>query len=329
MNNKGQTDEVFKYIFGIIVGAMILIFFIGFAYKMMTSSDVKNDVELVLAIDNDLTAFSVSQSATNTIDYNRKMDLFVNEGMLIPSSLDSGQDTGKIIYSPMELQGKELYTATKSFFMPYKVTNFFYITDKRTFYVIVYDQGSKEFMEEITEGYVSIPSNWDFDVYDQKILSDNLVELTALTQDYEKVRFIYLTEPEINPEGYFVNYDSVVIDSSDEEYDFGRVAFEDGISIYLGKEMLIGAFISENKDAYDYNLEEALGKLASVTKVYYDKAKFISTRLPSCDYAAVKTSLNNYKSYIGVEDSEQTYETYYNSLTEANKNLGGDCPEIF
>jgi len=330
MKTKAQLGESFKYIFGIIIGAMFLIFFIGFAWKYIAISGQTSDAELALAIDNDLTAFGVSQNAQNTLDYGRDISFTFSKGMLTPTSLTVGKTVNKIIFSPKNIEGTEIYTATKTLFLPYKVTNFFYITDANTFYVLVYDQGTQDFADELTEGYSAIPSNFDYEAYDQQVLKSQLDQLATLTKNYNHVRFIFITEPEIDPGDHFESYSTIEVNAKqDSEYEFGTITFDEGSSIYLSKEMLIGSFLSENKEEYDYNLIATLSSLQDITELYYEKSKFVSTRLPNCEYTQIKTSLNNYKSFIGNLDSPESYNSYIDTIESANKNLGGDCPEVY
>jgi len=327
--SKGQVDESFKYIFGIIIGGMFLAFFIIFAWRYIAYAGSVSDADLATAIDNDLVAFSVSESAQHPISYSRDMDISIFEGKITPKGLQYSKYTGKVIYSPLELYGEELYVATKAWFLPYKVTNFFYITDKNTFYVIVYDQGTEEFKEEMVDGYSAMPDNFVFEAYEQNNLMDNMKALDEVASGYDNIRFIFLTEQKIEPDLYFDDYSVVSVSSSDEEFEYGKVTFDKGTSIYLSKDMLIGAFVAENKAAYDYNLELALEELQDITTIYYEKSKFLSSRMPQCEYASVRTALNNYKSYIGDMESYTGYSSYVETVDKANKNLGGGCPEIF
>lgn len=320
---KAQAEESFKYIFGIIIGAMFLVFFIGFAYQYIDSSSSISDAELANAIDNDLTAFGVSQSAQNVLDYNRDIIVNIDKGMITPEGFTSGKKTDKIIFSKNNLNDKELLIATKSFYMPYKITNFFYIADKNTLYILVYDQGTESFANELLEGYSAIPSNFPVLSFNQKELKED--DISSITREYDSIRFVFLTEQEYQPN--LKDYSIIEITTDDSEYNYGEIEFEDGNSIYLGKEMLIGAIVSENKESYDYNLNLALEKLSDITGIYYEKSKFISARMPECEYNAIKTSLNNYKAFIGETTLE--YKAYSNSLENANKQLGGDCPEIY
>lgn len=101
--------------------------------------------------------------------------------------------------------------------------------------------------------------------------------------------------------------------------------------VYIGYPLLIGAIVSGDAYMYTYNLELVMEKLARLTEVYYDKAKFIAAQLPSCDYAAMKTALNNYKIIAGSEDltSYSTFLAKLELVEDANKGLGGECPEIY
>ncbi|MBI5797372.1 hypothetical protein HZA98_00525, partial [Candidatus Woesearchaeota archaeon] len=100
-------------------------------------------------------------------------------------------------------------------------------------------------------------------------------------------------------------------------------------SIYLGYPLLIGAMVSADADSYGYNLNLVLDDLKRVTNTYYNKAKFMSTRLPECDYGAMKTALNNYIALAGDTSSFALYQSKIEIVDSANKALGGDCPEIF
>ena len=327
MKSKGQTGESFKYIFGIIVGTMFLVFFIGFAYKYMTISGQTSDAQLANAINDDLTAISVSQNVQNSLTYGREINFQISQGLLTPISLTTGKPLQHIIYSPKEIQTDELLTTTKTLFLPFKVTNLFYIADRNTIYILIYDQGTQDFKDELTEGYSAIPSNIPYEVYDQQQIKNDLESLATITKNYKHVRFIFLTQKQINPENYFKDYSILEIKPS-ENTDFGTITYDDGTSIYLTKEMIIGSFLTENKQEYDYNLQQTLSKLQDITTIYYEKAKFISARLPNCEYTQIKTSLNNYKSFTNT-DSHSSYENYIETIEQANKNLGGDCPEIF
>jgi hypothetical protein len=329
MKNKAQMGESFRYIFGIIIGAMFLVFFIGFAWKLIAISDQTTDKDIALAISNDLSAAAVSEDATNTLNYGREISFTISKGLLTPSKLSVGKDMNQIIFSPKEIQGEELYTATKTLSLPYESTNLFYLTDKKTFYVVVYDQGTQEFADELIGDYALFPSNFEGAAYNQQTLTTELDQLKTLTHNYNHVRFIFITDQEINPAGEFSSYSIIEVSSRDEDYEYGTVTFEDGQSIFLSQEMLMGAIVAENKEEYDYNLELMLSSVEDITEMYYEKAKFISTRLPNCEYAQVKTSLNNYKSFIGNTESPESYNSYITTVETANKNLGGDCPEIF
>ena len=326
MNNKAQIAESFKYIFGVIVGGMFLVFFIGFAFKYIQVSGEVSDTELAIDLDNQLTALYVTESASDTIPYNKKIEITILNNQIIAKNI--GKQTDKIIYSPLTLKAEQIIIATKAFSLPYESTNLFYMTDQKTFYVIIYDQTTKEFAEEITNGYTSIPNNFIYDSFEYDILKNNLEELQEITKNY-KVKFIFLTEETIDLDSYFEDYHQITINSFDTEYNYGEVIFPQGTSIYLTKEMLIGAIITEDKGSYDYNLNLALDRVKKLSQTYYEKTKLLTTKQPLCNYDPIKTNINNYNTFIDNSQSPLNFKNYIEAIETANKNLGGDCPEIY
>jgi len=130
----------------------------------------------------------------------------------------------------------------------------------------------------------------------------------------------------------FPSYEILEVTSSLEDYSAGEIVYPDDEEvIYVGYPLLVGAIVSGDAYMYSYNLDLVMEKLSRLTGVYYDKSKFIAAQLPDCDYAAMKTALNNYKSVTGAEEL-RSYSAFLAKLElveDANKALGGECPEIY
>ena len=332
MNKKAQMSSPFSYIFALIIGRIVFMFLIGFAYKFIALSGALSAAETVTALNDEFAAFSVSESAEKIINYGSSFDFTVFEGKI--TSEGQSQVIGEIIYAPYEIQGKDLYVATRSLEMPYRVGNLFYLSDGSVIYILVYDSNTEEVVEELTDSYSAIPSNFPREAFSITQVASNIEELSQLTASYDQVRFVFFTSYDNvidDIQSNFVNYDILKVESSDDEYNFGQVEYSDGEEVvYLGYPMLIGAIVSFNAYSYNYNFDLVMGKLSSVTNVYYDKSKFISARKPECDYNSIKTTLSNYKSLANQEEvSYNSYSTKIEQVESANDGLGGDCPEIF
>lgn len=318
---KGQMSSVFGYIFAFIVGAMLFAFFVWFAYSYMGFAGKMNDAELVVVIDDDLTAFSVLSSAEKYLDYNMELDLAISEGRVISNGVS--KNTDKAIFSELYLNGDALGVETRQLNLPFSIMNLFYIDDGSTLYVVVYDAGTKEVVEDL-----DLPDMMNAVEVGSSDLS--MGELSLLAYEYDKVRFVFFTNNVYSSDiaSTFTNYDVLEVSSSDE-YEFGEVEFDGESVTYMGYPMLLGAIFSEDVDSYNYNFDVVVDKMGVVTDVYYEKSRLVSANKPLCEYSGVSMALNSFKAALGGDISWQEYKNKVENLEELNNNLGGDCPEIF
>mgnify|MGYP003970609689 CR=1 FL=1 len=330
MNNKGQMSTPLSLIFGIIIGSVIFMFLIGFGYQYIALSGSLGSSELVIALNDEFAAFSVSESAEKTVDYKRKLNFQIVEGQLI--SKGQGVSIDQIIYAPPSLEGKQIAMATKSLELPYRIGNVFYLADGKTVYILVSDKNSEEVVDDLKNSFNSIPSNFPSEVFSIDQVRGNVGQLSEITAQYDHVRFVFFTSYDSVIDDISANFDSydvLRVTSQEEDYSYGNVEYPDGKVIYMSYPMLVGAIIAFDSESYNYNLDLILDKLSVVTGIYYEKSKYISARLPTCDYARVKTNLENYRRFIGTTESPQSYKLKVDAVEEANKGLGGDCPEVF
>ncbi len=331
---KAQLSSSFNYIFALIIGGIVFMFFVGFAYKFMGFADSVSAAELVSSLNDEFGAFSVSDSAEKSLDFSSTVSFRVYEGQLMSKGQSKVIDHA--VFAPFEVSGKTIYLATRSLEIPYRVGNLYYITDGKTVYVLVYDASTSDVIEGLQSSYNSIPSIFPTERVSTTQLSTDLETLYKITASYEHVRFIFFSDPENYIDSIsetFSNYEILQIVSTEEDYYSGKVEYPNEKEvIYIGPELLIGAMVAEDADAYTYTLTQVFEKLSRLTGVYYDKTKFLSLRLPNCDYATMKTALNNYKVFLSDEDNYDLYSLLLSKLEiveDANKNLGGECPEIY
>ena len=124
---KGQI--YFNWIFVIVIGAVMLTFFVGFAIKYKDMQEKKTEVIMLNNLDTALTNLKSSSFTTSTsinlpldlsvnCDTNKGYNIFINERNWISHLLASKtklKDKMYIWYQPYEI--------------PFKVTNFYYLID--------------------------------------------------------------------------------------------------------------------------------------------------------------------------------------------------------
>ncbi|MDP3728179.1 MAG: hypothetical protein Q8R18_01865 [bacterium] len=333
MKNKAQMSSSFNYIFALIIGGIVFMFFVGFAYQYLNFAGSVSAAELVSSLNDEFAAFSASDSAEKTLSFSQGASFRVYEGKLMSEGQSKTID--HVIFAPFEVEGEDILLATKSLDIPYRIGNIFYIADGTTMYILVYDASTEDVVQELQSSYNSLPQNFPVEVVSTTQIASDLETLYELTASYEKVRFVFFSSSEDYAEdiaAVFSSYEILEVSSSLEDYSSGEVLYPNGEGVvYIQYPLLIGAIVSGDAYSYNYNFQNVLEKLARVTGVYYDKTKLVATRLPNCDYASIKTALNNFKTAAGdVEGMRYASFLAKMELVEnANKGLGGECPEIY
>lgn len=333
-NRKAQLSSGFNYIFALIIGGIVFMFFVGFAYQYLGFAQSVSAAELVNDLDDEFAAFSASDSAEKTLSFSQTATFRVYEGSLLSGG--QSKEIDHAIFSPFEISGKDIYLATKALDIPYRVGNLFYISDGRTIYILVYDTDTQQVVQDLQSSYNSLPSSFSVQTVSAEQLSSDIQTLVQLTASYDSVRFIFFTSPDAYIDSITTNfpkYEVLQVSSNLDDYSSGTVAYPDGTSVvYITYPLLVGAMVASDAASYTYTFDQVFGKLSRVTDVYYNKAKFLSARLPACDYAPIKTALNNYKTFVGDSSNYNSYSSLLAKLQlveEANNNLGGDCPEVY
>lgn len=333
MKHNAQMSSSFNYIFALIIGGIVFMFFVGFAYNYLSSSGSLSAAELVSSLNDEFAAFSASDSAEKALDFSTGLSFRVYEGKVTSNGQSKAVD--HVIFAPFEVEGERILLATKSLELPYRVGNVFYLADGKTMYILVYDSSTEEVVSELQSSYNSLPSSFPVEIVSTTDLSSDMQSLYELVASYENVRFVFFA----STKGYedkiaqvFPTYEILEVSSTLEDYSAGEIVYPDGEEVvYISYPLLIGAIVSGDAYMYTYNLDTVVEKLTRLTGVYYDKTKFLAAQLPDCDYAGMKTALNNYKSLTGREELT-SYTGFLSKLElveEANKGLGGECPEIY
>jgi hypothetical protein len=330
MNRKGQISSVFNYLFAILVGGAVFVFLIGFGFQFISLSGSLGAQELVTSFNDEFAAFYVAQSGEKIVDYGRELDFVVINGQIISNG--QGKTIDHVLFSPTELQGEQIFMATKAVELPYRVGNAFYVADGKTLYVLVHDTQTEEVVTNLVLSFDSLPKNFPSKVFSINDLEGHVDEILPLTSQYEHVQFVFFTSYDdvlSDISSLIDSYTILQVRSVEEDFSYGEVDFPTETVSYYGFPLLIGAIVSSESEGYSFMFDRVMQKTVVVTDIYNEKAKFVSARLPTCSYALMKSSLSSYTGIIGEDVSYTSYKLKVDKVEQENKVLGGDCPEIF
>ncbi|MBW2974305.1 hypothetical protein KY366_01175 [Candidatus Woesearchaeota archaeon] len=279
MKKRGMIEVHFNWIFIMIAGAIIFVFFISIVNKQRSFSEIKTSGTIISNLESILTGAQVSTDTVNVVSMPR-VDVGFECNRYFIGSVPK-QTKGSIIFSPGLLQSREIITWAVDWNLPYRVDNFLYLTDPELKYMIISDPSSPELGQEL---YDDLPEELNLEL----IKVDELDKITD-TNNY-KVKFIFLstmtdsvlTEFLDMPDEDVTAINIQDLGSSASIPSTGTIEFleKDGstwhsegtTTHYLKKESLFGAIFSEDQKMYDCVMRKAFRKLNLVTNIYLNRS---------------------------------------------------------
>lgn len=282
MRLKRGVGIQFNWVFVIIISAVLLIFFISAVQRQKSSFETSTNVLVLNSLDSVLSSSGISIGTVNIVEMPKAKIEFECDKM--SSGGISKQLNGMNIFAPRVLEDNNMIIMTLDWSIPYRASNFVYLTTQKVRYIFI---GDSSFARNIFE---MIPDEINNDGY----TNVNLIE----DENDDNVRLIFFgTDPEIpdSLKGMENGITALRIDNDEnkgkvEFFDFVLGEFESrGASYYLGENMLLGAVFTDKVEDYDCVMKNSFKDLNVVSKVYEKK-------------------INNLKLYYGTEQCAQYYD---------------------
>ncbi|MBU1705019.1 MAG: hypothetical protein KJ922_06670 [Nanoarchaeota archaeon] len=329
MDKKAVIAVQFHWIFIIIAGALILLFFANIVIKQKDVSDIQISATVITDFDAILTGALVSTGTVNIVDMPRYDINFECDVYRIGQLRKETKD--RVIFSTDLIKGGTLIAYGKDWSHPYRSSNFLYLTTPQVRYIIVDDNTYADWInetmpDEINKDFVNAPY----------INGGSLQNLN----DY-RVRFIYFSEGqktslEADSLAPFINMpneavSAIVIEPSAEAPKMlGKVKFyqKQGLTwyevpgseeAYITEEGLLGAIYSADHDMYTCAMQKAFKKLNIVTEIIYNRSIHLADLYgagTTCN--DVHTSAANWLDEV-ITNSQ---EFNYNNANQIRQSLG-------
>jgi hypothetical protein len=298
-SKKAQIDIQFNWIFILLVGAIILAFFVGVSVWYKGVQEQKISAEIVTKLDS---LFTTAKESPKTARYTEIPAVqlsfscspddcssygcpsyFAGGGVSMATETD-------ILFTRSELETTNIVTWSLEWALPYKIANFLYLTHTGVRYVLVYDNDHSETYNAaasllaensyITRESINIDQE-DFSLTDK---NDAFVRIVAFLDEGE------LSENVIA--GFLGDYengewDILYVEGSS---DVGILHYEEESVPYYGLPLLIGGIFSQDAAFYSCNFYKAGIQANVVSAVYYQRAlaleEYYYNEFPEKDYCA-------------------------------------------
>ncbi len=319
MDTKGFSSDIFRWVLGMIAGAVILLFFVRFAYQHSTVSTTLQQQELLQHLHDQLTALGASESSTQTISLPKNSELSLDCRSL--SSTSAYVSTPHIIFSPSSLRGDTLQVATTLWRYPFPVAPLYYLSTGDIRYVFVYDDATFPFVSSF-----SFPS-----LFRSQTLHVRQFDFSALQRQHASAqRLVLVFFTSIPSPSSLLSSRQPPIDLFDVDLSTSTITYQNTREhfTYLTDELLIGAILAPLTFSCQHDV--LLERLHSVASIYASKARLLRQKTPD---AACLTFLSDAESALETfTTSSDAYDlrSAHDSLEQSSLSLEKHgCPSLF
>jgi len=279
-----------------VAGGLILAFFFSVAHKQKELSQERLQLTLATDIENIFTGAIVSRGTAQRLPVPPQGIAFeCTQGCECRFRIGNApRDFGdKAMFAPSILKDQDITVWANELKLPYRVTNFLYLTNPNIKYYFVHDDEStsKLLLQQLAK---NIPPLIEYE-------NITKTQLTSIKEeDYQHTKFVLLNvQPATLDESFAkASVSAIRIDEYSVQFytkDNRETTLQAGpILSYVGTPGLYAAIFSEDATMYECGMRTAFRKLSYVSKLYAERAavleaKAIETNKTWCIYGAPTT----------------------------------------
>jgi len=357
---KGQIQLGFNWIYILIAGAIILLFFVSIVAKQKSSAEVQLSNDLVRILQSILTGAQVSEKTINTIDTSGLADYnlyFSCEDGFGEYGVEGGggrvEAPIEAIFSPAKIKSTQLITWSLPYNLPYKVNDLLILSSiNNKYFIYGTDKFSLDFINA-TEKFNIVKINNFAEAEASGTISVRIVdfkgEITSGTEvpsgllelDDQKITAVSFHKGADNQERatYFQKDGSR----------WKAVGTAEIVSLSTSDNAKIAAVFAENAENYQCNMDKVFRRLRLISEIYEQKLREVGNFAavnPQCltEYRIVESSFLSYyrevlscNTYLVLNDKTininpcLNLDSSANKLFRANKNLreAGNCIGLY
>jgi len=350
---RGVIEVQFNWIFILIIGGLILVFFLGVVRTQKKVAETKISVTISTDLRAILSGVEVSTQTASLIDIPKTEIEYDCLGYSVGGVAGMRPIAS---FSPNIIKGNNLLSWTLPWSVPYRVMNFIYLTSPEVRYIIVDDDDADpgSLANELNE---SLPENYVIEDGQEKLLMNKeLITISdwvsnrdteIIDKNHYKVRLIFFgtdlldalnkdTPNELAQLGEDLTAISVLPSPGLGLDGHGEITFykqgsldefeEDSTTYYLGKASLIAAIFAEDIESYNCNMQRAFKKFGFITDIYLKRTielkdyYYYESINPSCEstYSSAKPKLEDIKDktvILSEELNPTDIENIYNEIS--------------
>ena len=326
---KGQISITFNWVYILIAGAIILLFFVGLVVKQQAVSEQNLASEVVRVMESIFTGAGVSEKTKNFIDTSGLSDYTLYFGCeegtsefgIVGKSTPS-QNVIDPIFAPSNIRSSHLILWSLPYKLPFKTIDFLFVTSSNTKYFLL---GNDPFAEEFINATDNFNRLWiqDLSMVDPgKNFQIRIVDLEGIfiednTPVPEKVK--YMQDDRVTAVSFT---GTNLVDFYQKNGLLWKKTNSEPVQIIsLGGERdaaKYAAIFSDDEQSYMCNMQKAFKRLDYLLLIYEQKAQEIEKYYLDNPNLQYSSDCLNYVQISG-------YEPNVNSALESLKNNVAAC----
>ncbi len=285
----------FNWIFVMIAGALILVFFFGIVQKQREISNAKIADSLLTNIESIATGAAISKGTVQPVDLpNVGVDFGCTDECLCSYSIgDVRKDyNDKIIFAPSFIKSSQMLLWTLDWNVPFRATNFIYATASNNKYFFISDKPNPTALFSRLGEIIPPEVNSEF----VQVGGLSAVQQNIRNENYNSVKFILVDTNKPTA----LDLPAGIIHSSFRKTDVGvvhissagtggeltfydktnkrRLEFEQsGILSYYGEPSILAAIFAADSNSYECNMISALLRLQNIIGLYIERADYLDS----------------------------------------------------
>lgn len=347
MKKKAIVEVQFNWIYMAIVGAIILMVFVGIAINIRKSANIRLEADAIKYFDEIFTSLQGSENTEHSLSL-PGMQLVVDTYAdnchyytLGDSDIEPQSTKHLPIFSPNTIT-KKILSYSLGWDVPFRANYFLYLTSPTVSYAFINGNGINDLYDEFPEHLTSEFVNHAIDITNRnynhiRFITATNPEEMGLDNSIRKMKDSQVSAIQIIPTGQILNGGKIkYFRKVDRDFEYEKETY------YLDKETLFAMIFSENVDSYECNLKEkAIKRINEISNILIDRMEEIQTidLLPQCDgimdkYNTALSKLVQLKTLTGnmeiTKENIETLKSIKDNLdainTEINKK---SCPTVY
>lgn len=296
-SQKGEVQVSLHWIFVIIIGAIILVFFISLVVQQKRISETNQLLELRKTVNSYIEGgrsvergtIPISTFGSDLSFECQSIDDSCSCSLLFDEKVSLDTKSNVVFTSSSFKNTEELLLSTLPWDLPYKVTNFVYLINPDERFIFVYDSSDPLLKKKVED----IFNNELPDSIEKELISSNLRDPIIFDDtNFPKTKIVIfgrlpndkiplLPNFVMNENTFVVNIPFVISDNDRINfYSYDKLSDNFKLSqnsFYIGVSSLMGAIYSDNSQNYDCSMQSAFRNLNTVNKIQLERVKILSS----------------------------------------------------